>query len=497
MNASGYICVADSNNNRIQYSTPQVNTYSVDGNGQFNYPVGIAVNTSGYAYVVDSGNNRIQVFTPLVISTPTVVSISPATGTTAGGTSVNVIGSGFTGASAVTFGSTPATSYTVTNDNWIMATAPAGTGTVDVTVTTSVGISAIVSSDKYTYEATSGGSGGYSRGGGGAGSGSGPAPAPAAQPAAAPQPAAPPAPPPAAPPNPATNPGIAPPAATASYPAGFTGLSYNANGHGTLSIDMAAARAAGATITTYFNHVDVYQHHSPGVLLTFWGNNFEINNGTITGPVSRAEFVTDPLNATLAFGNVSGSVHAELPALTQRVYLNLTVPGNVSTETLNQFQDILGGNGLQLNTVAYTFSVQKVNLTTGPANVTFTIPTSWVNQNGGKDAVRITRISDETGKQELLDTVYEGLDAQGNMIFRGDSPNGLSLFGLVTAEAYAAEQKANPNETYAGVSKSAMVTNVGMYGWVIEIILHNPVVLIGVIALLAVIAYFGWWKRRL
>jgi hypothetical protein len=274
-------------------------------------------------------------------------------------------------------------------------------------------------------------------------------------------------------------------------------MSYNANGQGTVSIDMASATAAGATVTTYFDRVTVYQHHSPGVLLTFWGNNFTFNNGAITGPVSRAEFVTDPLNATLAFGNVSGSVHAVLPALTQRVYLNLTVPGNVSTETLNQFQDILGSNGLQLNTVAYTFSVQKVNLTTGPANVTFTIPASWVNQNGGKDAVRITRISDETGKQELLDTVYEGLDAQGNMIFRGDSPNGLSLFGLVTAEAYAAEQKANPNVTYAGVSKSAMVTNVGMFGWLAGIILDNPVVLIGIIALLAVIAYFGWWKRRL
>jgi PKD repeat protein len=347
----------------------------------------------------------------------------------------------------------------------------------------------------------------YLGGGGGGESGSASAAAAAAQPAAAVQPAnpigqqllAPPeqiAAPAVAAPNPAANPGIAAPVAAASYPAGFTGLSYNANGQGTVSIDTGAALAAGATVTMYADHVNVYQHHSPGVLLTFWGNNFKTNNGTISGQVSRAEFVTDPLNATLAFGNISGSVHAALPALTQRVYLNLTVPGNVSTVTMNQFQDSLSGNGLQLNTVAYTFDVQKVNLTTGPANVTFTIPASWVNQNGGKNAVMITHIS-ETGKPELLNTVYEGTDAQGNMIFRGDSPNGLSLFGLVTAEAYAAEQKANPNATYVGVSRSSMVTNVGMYSWLIEIILHNQVVLIGVIVLLAMIAYFGWWKRRL
>ena len=257
------------------------------------------------------------------------------------------------------------------------------------------------------------------------------------------------------------------PAASAIYPVGFPGLIYNANGDGTLIIDTGAANAAGATITMYADHITVYQHHSPGVLLTFWGDDFGINNGTITGPVSRAELLTDPLNATLALGNVTGSVHAALPELIGWGNITLTISENMSTDTLNQFQDILTGNGLQLNTVAYTLDVQKVNLTTGPANVTFTVPSSWVNEHGGKDAVMITRVSEETDKQELLNTVYEGVDTQGNMIFRGDSPNGTSLFGLVTAG-----QKAYLNGIFVG--------------------------LIGVIALLAVItAYFGWWKRRL
>ena len=270
----------------------------------------------------------------------------------------------------------------------------------------------------------------------------------------------------------ANNPGIAAPAASGNYPIGFAGLSYNADGQGTLSIDMSAAQAAGATVTIYSNRVEVYQHHSPGVLLTFWGNNLEINNGTITGPVSRAEFKTDPLNATLALGNVSGSVHAALPALIEWANINLTIPGYLSTDIQNQFQDILSSNGLQLDTVACTLNVQKVNLTTGPASVTFTIPAFWVDKHGGKDAVRITRISEETGKQELINTVYEGVDAQGNMIFRGDSPNGTSLFGLVTTGTTAAQRNAYP------------VVLIG-------------VILICVTALLAVTAYFGWWKRWL
>jgi hypothetical protein len=141
--------------------------------------------------------------------------------------------------------------------------------------------------------------------------------------------------------------------------------------------------------------------------------------------------------------------------------------------------------------------VKKVDLTTGPANVTFTIPASWVNQHGGKDAVRITRISNETGKQELIDTIYRGLDAQGNMIFRGDSPNGTSLFGLLTAKATAAEQEEHPNVTYIPASRPAMVTNVGMVGWLLDLFQKNPLLIVAVLAVIAAILYFGWFKRRL
>ena len=181
----------------------------------------------------------------------------------------------------------------------------------------------------------------------GSDTGGGPAPAAAAQPAPAVpavQPAVQPVVAPVAPqpvvaaPLPANNPGIAEPVAAQSYPMGFQGMSYNANGQNTLRIDTGAAQAAGATVTVYFDHIDVYQHHSPGVHLMFWGNHFDIRPGKITANISRAEFVTDPMNATLAFGNVSGSVHAELPALIQRVSIDTTIPGNVSTDTLNRFR---------------------------------------------------------------------------------------------------------------------------------------------------------------
>jgi uncharacterized protein (TIGR03437 family) len=57
-------------------------------------------------------------------------------------------GTGFTGATAVLFGATPATSFTVNSDTQITAVAPAGLGTVPVTVVGPGGTSAGVS---FTY----------------------------------------------------------------------------------------------------------------------------------------------------------------------------------------------------------------------------------------------------------------------------------------------------------------------------------------------------------
>jgi GTPase len=83
---------------------------------------------------------------------------------------------------------------------------------------------------------------------------------------------------------------------------------------------------------------------------------------------------------------------------------------------------------------------------TGPANVTLSLPSSWVNQHGGKESVYISRISDTTGMTEVISTIYTGTDAKGNMVFRGDSPNGSSIFGMITAKATALKQQEHPGD---------------------------------------------------
>jgi sugar lactone lactonase YvrE len=87
------------------------------------------------------------------LQAPVVTATSPSLGPLAGGTSVTMTGTGFTGASAVMFGSVPAGVFTVLSDTSITATAPAGiAGVVDIVVVTAAGTSATVTADWYTYD---------------------------------------------------------------------------------------------------------------------------------------------------------------------------------------------------------------------------------------------------------------------------------------------------------------------------------------------------------
>ena len=101
-----------------------------------------------------SGTNTITV-TCTPGPAPTVTSVSPNSGVPAGGTSVTITGTGFTDVTAVRFGATNATSFTVNSSTSITAVSPAGTGTVDITVTTPADTSATGANDRFTYAAAS------------------------------------------------------------------------------------------------------------------------------------------------------------------------------------------------------------------------------------------------------------------------------------------------------------------------------------------------------
>ncbi|MFI5459447.1 MAG: IPT/TIG domain-containing protein [Isosphaerales bacterium] len=109
--------------------------------------VNVTVTAPGGTSVTSSSSQ----FNYIAAVAPTVTALSPISGPPAGGTSVTIFGTGFTGATAVDFGTTAATDLTVESASTITADSPAGTGVVDVTVITPAGTSATSPADQFTY----------------------------------------------------------------------------------------------------------------------------------------------------------------------------------------------------------------------------------------------------------------------------------------------------------------------------------------------------------
>lgn len=127
-------------------------------------PTKLSVFVQGYNPVAQGATVSVGCI-PNLLPIGSISSLSPVAGPAAGGTSVTISGSGFTGAgatgssfagaTAVQFGGVDAASFTVNSDSSITAITPPGTGIVDVTVTNSQGLSMVNSSDLFTYTGTS------------------------------------------------------------------------------------------------------------------------------------------------------------------------------------------------------------------------------------------------------------------------------------------------------------------------------------------------------
>ncbi|MBF6340968.1 IPT/TIG domain-containing protein [Nocardia abscessus] len=110
-------------------SATQITAIAPPGTGAVDITVANAGGTSnGFPYTY-------------VVAVPVIASIFPNSGPATGGTLVVLVGTGFSGATAVNFGATPATFFIGVSSTLIIAIAPPGTGTVPVTVTTPAGTS--------------------------------------------------------------------------------------------------------------------------------------------------------------------------------------------------------------------------------------------------------------------------------------------------------------------------------------------------------------------
>jgi len=102
-------------------------------------PVGVVTDAGAYTFLT---------------SAPTITGVAPGFGPLAGGSTVTITGTNLTGASAVTFGGTAATSITVNSPTSLTCVTPlqASAGPVNVAVTTLAGTA--TNANSYVYEGT-------------------------------------------------------------------------------------------------------------------------------------------------------------------------------------------------------------------------------------------------------------------------------------------------------------------------------------------------------
>jgi hypothetical protein len=205
---------------------------------------------------------------------------------------------------------------------------------------------------------------------------------------------------------------------------------------------------------------------------------------------------------------------------------------------------------------AYTAEITKTNFPSGAqAKIYMSVDSGWnTNLSGGPGDVYIWRIADDGNSGQILPTKFLYTDPVTNLAYyEADSPLGFSTFGissltgannpfqmvaLVAAQVVneggniqssagsgsgsgsvtSVSANAQPDTPYSeemlqgggivmpapavtakppALSQPAMSTNVGMAGWLLAIVQNNPIILAGVVGVIAVAAYFGWYKKKL
>jgi PASTA domain/IPT/TIG domain len=104
-------------------------------------------------HVLGSPEAEVFGFNAEIQPAPTVTSLGTTSGPTTGGTSVTISGTDVENATGVTFGSTPAASYTVNSESQITAVTPASTSAASVSVTVTTVAGKATSSQQFGYVA--------------------------------------------------------------------------------------------------------------------------------------------------------------------------------------------------------------------------------------------------------------------------------------------------------------------------------------------------------
>ena len=181
-----------------------------------------------------------------------------------------------------------------------------------------------------------------------------------------------------------------------------------------------------------------------GLTMVLTARNINEKEGTATGLIESVTASIEPVTANISsIGLVAASLDLNLTGVPGDGRIEISLNETPDAGAASAFHLAAAENGEEIDALAYTMTVTRTNLENGEdiagAVIRMTVSPTWVEEHGGVDAVRIAR-SAEDGRYEVLETRPAGTDRNGNLIFEGISPGGLSAFGLLTVTAAPAAQ---------------------------------------------------------
>jgi PKD repeat protein len=279
------------------------------------------------------------------------------------------------------------------------------------------------------------------------------------------------------------------------------------------------------------NNLDYYEADSPLGLSTFGISSLTGNNNpfqlitffvtNIISPVVREESNSASMGSANVGAGVAnpGDMKApvpEDPGTTAKIYSNaggvITQATSLrSTDGLATFNISKGitakdSSGMPLTSIGIT-QIPAENLPEGtvfsfagmyydiqpdgatfspPVSLSFTIPQAPWNKE-----FALQQYDSATGTWQVLPGSYN--PETGIVTAQVSHLCHFALFAKATGPIAV---KALPVEPLQ-LTKPAISTNIGMIGWALSTLRENTRFLVIVVAVIAMVAYFGWWKRRL
>ena len=258
------------------------------------------------------------------------------------------------------------------------------------------------------------------------------------------------------------------------------------NGKQVLSVNTTTIESTGGSVTNTSTTITITGGN------TFWNNtqlfaeNVALNTTTgdytvtnMTQVVMQSAPVSVALNESV--GTVSVSLDVALKQYVSDAPVNITITQGATTNTVNAFQLAAQDTGLSIKEIAYT--VQFTNTQSINANLTqnttrqskaviltMNVKHSWVvrfansTNNLGRDSIAILRYP-ETGDPKFLTTRFDHYDpVTGLDWFEADSPDGLSIFGMIGYSAQQASSSQSSSSSGAGNAGSSSGGSSGSSG---------------------------------